>query len=99
MAAAVRAAISVRRRCRSRAGSACAPDSDCRGRNSMILNSVLAFGLVLATATQLRFGDTPFGPGEMCLVVWIGVCLFRQAGRPTLAPNPALSHVATFWLI
>jgi hypothetical protein len=65
----------------------------------MILDSLLAFGLVLATATQLRFGDTPFGPGEMCLTVWIGVCLFRQAVRPAPASNPALTHMATFWLM
>jgi hypothetical protein len=65
----------------------------------MILDSLLAFGLILATATQLRFGDTPFGPGEICLFVWIGVFLCRQAVRPAPASNPALTHVATFWLM
>jgi hypothetical protein len=65
----------------------------------MVLDSLLAFGLILATATQLRFGDTPFGPGEICLFIWIGIILCRQAWRPELASNPALTHVAIFWLI
>jgi hypothetical protein len=69
----------------------------------MILDSLLAFGLLLSTATQLRFGDTPFGPGEMCLAVWIVLFLCRQAGQPAPAPasasNAALTGVATFWLI
>ena len=65
----------------------------------MILDSLLALGLVLATATQLRFGDTPFGPGEMCLVVWIGLSLCIQAGRPAPVSNAALTRVAVFWLI
>lgn len=65
----------------------------------MILDSLLALGLVLATATQLRFGDTPFGPGEMCLLVWIGLILCIQAGRPAPASNPAFTRVATCWLM
>jgi hypothetical protein len=65
----------------------------------MILDSLLALGLVLATATQLRFGDTPFGPGEMCLFLWLGLRLCIQAGRPAPVSNVALTRVATFWLI
>jgi O-antigen ligase/polysaccharide polymerase Wzy-like membrane protein len=65
----------------------------------MILDSLLALGLVLTTATQLRFGDTPFGPGEMCLVVWLSLRLCIQAGRPAPVSNAALTRVATFWLI
>jgi hypothetical protein len=65
----------------------------------MILDSLLAFGLLLSTATQLRFGDTPFGPGEMCLAVWLVLFLCRQAGRPAPASNAALVRVVTFWLI
>jgi hypothetical protein len=65
----------------------------------MILDWLLAFGLVLATATQLRFGDTPFGPGEMCIAVWLGLFLCLQAGRPASASNAALTRVVSFWLI
>ena len=65
----------------------------------MILDSLLALGLVLATATQLRFGDTPFGPGEICLFVWLGLRLCIRAARPAPASNPALARVAAFWLM
>ena len=65
----------------------------------MILDSLLALGLLLSTATQLRFGDTPFGPGEMCLAIWLGLFLCLQARRPAPASNAALTRVVTFWLI
>ena len=65
----------------------------------MILDSLLALGLVLTTATQLRFGDTPFGPGELCLVAWLGFFLCIQAGQLAPVSNAALTRVATFWLI
>jgi hypothetical protein len=69
----------------------------------MILDSLLALGLLLSTATQLRIGDTPFGPGEICLALWLGLSLYpqggRQAGGPGPTSNAALSRVLTFWLI
>ncbi len=65
----------------------------------MILDSLLAFGLLLSTATQLRFGETPFGPGELCLAVWLGLFLCLQAGRPARASNAALIRVVAFWLV
>ena len=80
-------------------GRACAPGSAYCGGNPMISDSLLAFGLLLSTATQLRFGDTPFGPGEMCLAVWLGLFLCLQAGRPAPASNAALTRVVAFWLI
>jgi O-antigen ligase len=65
----------------------------------MISDSLLAFGLLLSTATELRFGDTPFGPGEMCLAVWLVLFLCLQVGRPAPTSNTALTRVVTFWLI
>jgi len=65
----------------------------------MILDSLLALGLLLSTATQLRFGDTPFGPGEMCLAIWLGLLLCLQAGRLAPASNAAFTVVVAFWLI
>jgi O-antigen ligase/polysaccharide polymerase Wzy-like membrane protein len=65
----------------------------------MILDSLLAFGLLLSTATQLRFGDTPFGPGEISLAVWLGLVLFLRPSRWALTSNAALRRVAAFWLI
>jgi O-antigen ligase len=65
----------------------------------MILDSLLAFGLLLSTATQLRIGDMPFGPGELCLIAWLGLYLFPPAAGPAPASNAALSRVVAFWLI
>jgi hypothetical protein len=65
----------------------------------MIPDLLLAFGLLVSTATQLRFGDTPFGPGELCLAVWLALVLWRQVRRPTLTSNSALNRVVIFWLI
>src|SRR5215467_13124969 len=65
----------------------------------MILDAVLALGLLLSTATQLRFGDTPFGPGEICLTLWLGLVLLLRPSRWTLTSNAALVRVVAFWLI
>ena len=65
----------------------------------MILDFLLALGLLLTTATQLRFGDTPFGPGEMCLAIWLGLLLCLRARRLAPASNAALTVVVAFWLI
>jgi hypothetical protein len=89
----------MQRRRKSRAGPAGASRSADRGGNPMILDSVLAFGLLLSTATQLRFGETPFGPGEICLALWLGLFLCRQVSRPAPAWNAALARVVAFWLV
>src|SRR4029077_11832248 len=50
-----------------------------------------------------RIGDTPFGPGEICLALWLGLYLYPQGGRQAGGAGPisnaALSRVLTFWLI
>jgi hypothetical protein len=92
-------ATSMRCRHKLRFGTGATPGSArCRGK-SMILDSVLALGLLLSTATQLRFGDTPFGPGEMCLAIWLGLLLCLRAGRLAPASNSAFTVVVAFWLI
>jgi O-antigen ligase len=67
--------------------------------NLMIVDLLLALGVLLSTATQLRLADTPFGPGEMCLAIWLGVVLCLQVGRAAPASNAALNRVVTFWLM
>jgi hypothetical protein len=66
----------------------------------VVLDVLLALGLLLAsTASQLRPGDSPIGPGEICLVGWVLLTVFREAGRlgPTL--TRPLSTLLIFWLI
>jgi hypothetical protein len=65
----------------------------------MMRDALLAFGLLMSTATQLRLSGAPLGPGEMCLALWLGLSLFLQAARPGLMMNTALTRVIAFWLV
>lgn len=59
---------------------------------------VLALGLVLSTASQLRLVGGAVGPGEICLVAWLGLMLAREAGRLGPQMSPVLSRLLWFWL-
>jgi hypothetical protein len=41
-------------------------------------DALMAVGLLLTTATQLRLPGSPLGPGEVCLVIWIALTLIRK---------------------
>jgi hypothetical protein len=60
---------------------------------------LLALGILLSTASQLRPGGAPIGPGEVCLVIWVALMLGRETAR--LGPHftPALSRLVIFWLL
>ena len=60
---------------------------------------VLALGLVLSTASQLRLLGGAVGPGEACLMAWLGMALAREAGRLGPALTPVLSRLVAFWLV
>ena len=65
----------------------------------MMADTLLALGLLLSTASQLRPTGFAIGPGEVCLVIWLVTMLGREAGRlgPTL--TPALSRLLIFWAL
>jgi O-antigen ligase len=65
----------------------------------MILDALLALGLLLSTATELRLPGVPIGPGEIFLVAWAVVMLFREADRLGSPLMPALSRLLIFWLL
>jgi hypothetical protein len=65
----------------------------------MILDVLFALGLLLSTASQLRPQGAPIGPGEICLVVWLILTLFREAGRLGPRLTPALSRLLIFWSV
>jgi O-antigen ligase len=65
----------------------------------MILDVMLALGLLLSTASQLRSASAAIGPGEIFLVVWVVLMLFREAGRLGAPLTPALSRLLIFWLL
>jgi hypothetical protein len=60
---------------------------------------LLAAALILSTASQFRIGGVPLGPGELCLVAWLGLRvlqIFKQPGPPL---SPAFRRMGTFWLL
>jgi hypothetical protein len=65
----------------------------------MISNMLLALGLLLSPATQLRSGDLPIGPGEICLAIWVAIQLAREAVRLGPPMTPALNRLLMFWIL
>jgi O-Antigen ligase len=64
----------------------------------MISDALLALGLLLTTATELRLPGIPIGPGEILLVLWVVLMLFREV-RPGSPLTPPLARLLTFWLL
>jgi hypothetical protein len=65
----------------------------------MTWDLLLAIGILLSNATQLRLGDAPVGPGEICLAIWIALMLGRETIRLGPRFTPALSRLVIFWLV
>jgi O-antigen ligase/polysaccharide polymerase Wzy-like membrane protein len=65
----------------------------------MVLDVVLAFGLLLSLATQLRLSIVPIGPGELCLALWLLLSAIRLVLGPGLTPSPVLAKLTTFWSV
>ncbi len=59
-------------------------------------DALLAFGLLLTPASQLRLSGLPIGPGEACLVVWLGLNLLCEGVQPS-PPTRAFWQMITFW--
>ncbi|MDR3531282.1 MAG: hypothetical protein P4L90_12120, partial [Rhodopila sp.] len=62
----------------------------------MMRDALLALGMVLAAASQMRIAGLPLGPGEFCLALWIVLTMGGQViglERPT----KAFWHVMSFW--
>jgi len=64
----------------------------------MISDALLALGLLLTTATELRLPAIPIGPGEVSLVVWVVLMLFREVRLDSPLTTP-LSRLLIFWLL
>ena len=65
----------------------------------MTLDLLLAVGILLSTASQLRPSAAPIGPGEVCLVIWIALTIGRQTVQLGTQFTPALSRLVIFWLL
>ncbi len=58
---------------------------------------LFVLGLLLTTASQLRLGSSPLGPGEVCLVSWLGIMMWRCLLLRQPAIGPAAAKLLTFW--
>jgi O-Antigen ligase len=66
----------------------------------VVLDVLLTLGLLLSsTASQLRPGDSPVGPGEICLAGWVLLMFFREVCRLGPPLTPPLSMLLIFWLV
>ena len=61
--------------------------------------ALLAIGIVLSSATQMRVPGIPLGPGEFIIVLWIVICVFDLLVEPAARDLTALYRLATFWLV
>jgi O-antigen ligase len=64
----------------------------------MIRDLLLALGLLLSPASQLRLPGVPLGPGELCIVLWIGWGILREAGRLGPPLTPVLTRLLLYWI-
>jgi len=76
-----------------------APRALRRGGVPLVGDALLALGLLLTTASQLRRGDLPIGPGELCLVLWLVLMLGRELGWLGPRLSPALARLLVFWTL
>ncbi|MFD1020663.1 O-antigen ligase family protein [Thalassobacillus hwangdonensis] len=61
-----------------------------------LLVILFAAGIVLTNATQLRFAGLPIGPGELLLVVWMGVVFLQLRYQKALHIKDSL---LLYWLL
>lgn len=64
-----------------------------------MIPTLLALGLVITAATQLRVGGLPLGPGEGLLLIWLLLAVLRQIVARTLVLGPAQVRIVLFWLV
>jgi O-Antigen ligase len=64
----------------------------------MIGSALLALGLVLGTASQLRLPGVPLGVGEVCLVLWLGLASLHVLTGGSVRNPRALLWLGTFWV-
>src|SRR5579884_1364040 len=71
-----------------------------RKQNSSVipmLDYLLAIGIALSVASQLRLAIFPLGPGEFCIALWIAITLLKIALDGASPDMPALRRLSLFW--
>lgn len=65
--------------------------------HDLLLDLLLASGLLLSTASQLRLAGLPLGPGESLLAIWVCLMLGRELARRGPPLTPPLTILLIFW--
>ncbi len=60
---------------------------------------LLALGLLLSPASQLRLAGGAVGPGEICFAVWLALTAIHSFGRRDLPLTSAPMRILIFWLV
>lgn len=62
-------------------------------------STILGVAIALTTATQLRVSGTPYGPGEVIIVLWVLAAGLSTFGRGTLVLSRFPRVFVTFWFV
>jgi hypothetical protein len=68
-------------------------------RRSWLWDSLFATGALLSIETQLRFGTSSIGPGELCLVLWASPLALKLVGRTDAIVSRACWETLRFWIV
>lgn len=60
---------------------------------------LLAVGLLLSPASQLRLAGGAIGPGEICFALWLALAAVDYLGRSDLPLTSAPMRMLSFWLL
>jgi hypothetical protein len=63
----------------------------------MVIDLLLASGILLSTASQLRLTALPIGPGELLLLAWILLAMGREAARLGPPITIPFTILVVFW--
>lgn len=63
----------------------------------MVIDLLLASGLLLSTASQLRPTSLPLGPGEILILAWVFLATGRELARLGPPMTPPLTILLVFW--
>jgi O-antigen ligase/polysaccharide polymerase Wzy-like membrane protein len=65
----------------------------------MMQDALLSLALLLSTASQLRLAGGALGPGEICLIIWLVLMLWREVARDGPPLTPVFSRLLSFWTL
>ena len=74
------------------------PRAGLRHGGSVTQDALLAVGILMSSASQLRIGGTSIGPGELCLMLWLLLMSAQELARLGPPLTPPLRRILAFWV-